>query len=623
MRIHLLGQPSAQTTKAYSLCGFAQNIMRFSRVLHELGYEVMLYAGEENEAPCTELVTIVSKKEQRDLLGGTPYYEAARGPTWPLWQLTNQRTINEIRKRRQESDIICTIGGASHKPIFDHFPSLLGCEYNVGYEGSFSDHRVFQSYAWMHYVYGLEKRADGCAYDTVIPAFYDPADFQVRKPEDYFLFVGRLTYKKGITVAIEAAKRAGAVLKFIGHGDRSLIPSYYEDLGTPDMERRNKIIAKAKAVFCPTQYVEPFNCVAIEAQLSSVPVISTDFGGMTETVEHGKTGFRCYILNDFVEAIRNIDSIDRNYVRKRAIDLFSIEAVKPKYREYFERLQTRWGDGWYFDPQKTKSKTRLWYPDRIAIDDSALKSAESGLGMWDQWQAKVKASLPNFAAPGIFVSQDRPQSDYIESAQYVAQRGLIDVAGKARDEQFGAIVYDTPTLGRVTRAWLDSNIEIDFLRRNLGDKLSKMSVLDIGAGYGRLAVSMRPFVREFICVDGVEISTQICRQYTQQFAPSVKVVTKPELTGLSIDLAMNIHSWNECSYIQIQDWIQMIVGMDAQYLFFVSHSPFQDRAYEAWSDDGKSFQPLLEQHFTLVAQEVLGMSDNIHVLWKRKPANLV
>lgn len=619
MRIHLLGQPRSQTTRAYSLDGFAQNIMRFARVLKESGHTVFLYAGEENESPCDELITVVSEEERKSFLGKIPYQDAVDESLWPLWDLANRRMIDGIRARRQEKDIICTVGGLSHRAVLDYFPELLGVEYNIGYEGSFAKYRVFQSYAWMHYTYGKQGLGNGHFYHTVIPAFYDPADFEPRQPEDYFLYVGRLTPSKGVTIATAAAKRAGVKLKIVGHGDKELADGH-EYLGILDMTERNKVIAGAKAVFCPTLYVEPFNVVAIEAQLSGVPVISTDFGGMSETVEQGKTGFRCSILHDFVRAIQDIGSIDRSYVRARAVERFSLDAVKPQYNAYFERLMSLWDGGWYFDPHSNADKTRLWYPDRIEVTDRDRKSAETGLGMWDAWQEKVKAALPNFAAPGIFVSQDRPAIDYIRVANYVYKRKPVDLPGKMRDTEFGALAFETPSLGTVTRAWLDSNVEIDFLRRHLGDKLSKMSALDIGAGYGRLAVSMRPFVQEFYCVDGVDISTQICRQYTQRFAPSVKVLTKKDLPGMTIDLAMNIHSWNECSYVQIKEWIDAIVSMRAQYIFFVSHSYYPDKAYESWSSDGKSFRPLLEERFSLVVQETIGISDHVHTLWRSRTA---
>jgi glycosyltransferase involved in cell wall biosynthesis len=102
----------------------------------------------------------------------------------------------------------------------------------------------------------------------------------------------------------------------------------------------------AQAVLCPTIYIEPFNQVAIESQLCGTPVISTDFGGFTETVEQGHTGFRCSYLGEFVRAIHDAKKLDPFYIRSRAVEKYSIDSVKHQYQRYFERLSLLHADGW-------------------------------------------------------------------------------------------------------------------------------------------------------------------------------------------------------------------------------------------------------------------------------------
>ena len=92
--------------------------------------------------------------------------------------------------------------------------------------------------------------------------------------------------------------------------------------------------------------MEPFNSVAVEAQLCGTPVISTDWGGFTETIEHGQSGFRCSYLGEFVDAVRRVDSLDRRYVRSRAKDKYSMWNLCADYEHYFSRLEKLWGDGW-------------------------------------------------------------------------------------------------------------------------------------------------------------------------------------------------------------------------------------------------------------------------------------
>ncbi len=86
------------------------------------------------------------------------------------------------------------------------------------------------------------------------------------------------------------------------------------------VEGRRKLMAEAAAFICPTQYVEPYGNVAIEAQASGTPVICTDWGGFTETVLHGYTGYRCRTMEQFEWAAGNIGRIDPAACRQWVVD---------------------------------------------------------------------------------------------------------------------------------------------------------------------------------------------------------------------------------------------------------------------------------------------------------------
>lgn len=353
MRVHLLALPNTETTREYALDGFSQMTIRFAEVLRQLGAEVYLYAGEANEAPCHELVTVIQREEQQVLLGMGPWeYQYANIEEWsPLFQLANARATIEIGKRKQAGDLICQIGGCSQRFVSEHHPDLMTVEYSIGYAGSFSPYRVFESYAWMHETYGRQQITDGRWYDTVIPGFFDPTEFPVSAPEPFLLYVGRLVERKGVRIACQMAEAAGLPLRLIGHGDQKLI-TYGEYLGTVDVPDRNRWMARALAVLTPTIYLEPFNCVAVEAQLCGTPVIASDWGGFTETVEQGRTGFRCRTFQEFVAAVGEVGTLDRAYIRSRAQRQYSVAAVVEPYRQYFARLaDLRTPKGWYATPE--------------------------------------------------------------------------------------------------------------------------------------------------------------------------------------------------------------------------------------------------------------------------------
>ena len=245
-------------------------------------------------------------------------------------------------------------------------------------------------------------------------------------------------------------------------------------------------------------------------------------------------------------------------------------------------------------------------------------------GMWKTWCDVVRDALPYFAANAIYVEQGNPKEErFCRAAEKISKFPFsqIDPGGKGRDEEFGARMVDTPALGRVNRMWLEANIEIDFLRRHLPMELRDTDVLEIGAGYGRLAVMLAPLVRTMACVDAIPISTKLCRYYCHRFCPSVDVLNLDDFvanyTLMNPHVVINIHSWNECSPAQVQNWIDVVVAMGTRFLFTVSHGTMGD-AYALWHEGGGNFRPMIEKHFTLIAEEPLGLSDCPHALWRRR-----
>ncbi len=346
-RIHLLNLPNSMTTEAFCLDGFSQLTMRMVKLLKGMGHYVMLYAGDQNEAPCDELITTITTEEHQSPGKGWPYQNAQMTPENPLWKIANPRMIEEIGKRKQSGDLIFSLGGVSQKSVYDAHPDLMDVEYSIGYPGNCCRYRIFESHAWKHICYGGQSIGSVRFYDTVIPCFYEQETFPFyEKADPYLVYVGRLIPKKGIKIACLAAKAAGLPLKVIGHGDEKLV-TYGEYLGAMTNAARNEIVAHATAMFCPTIYLEPFNQVAVEAQMSGVPVISTDQGGFTETVIDGVTGRRCHLLGEFSRAVAEVANYDRTLIRHRAITEYGMDMAAVRYGAYLNRLATLHGKGWY------------------------------------------------------------------------------------------------------------------------------------------------------------------------------------------------------------------------------------------------------------------------------------
>ena len=351
MRLHVVSLPHTQTTEAFGACAYTNKVRLFCKMMKDLcGHEVFLYSGAENEAPCTEHFSCISEAERAAAVGNDHYSHAKFDPALPHWRTFNRNAIAAIAAHVKPHDFLCLIGGVCHQPIAMALPGMLAVEFGVGYSGTFTKYRVFESYAWMHAVYGAHSGAahdaNGQWFDTVIPGYLERERFPFGETKgDYFLFVGRLIERKGAHVAAEVCRAAGKRLLIAGQGNE--LPAYGEYVGVVGPEERGRLMSQAAAVFVPTIYLEPFGNVAVEAMACGTPVITTDWGAFTETVIQGETGFRCRTFQQFLDAVDGVHKLDRKAIRSYALRRFSLEAVAPRYDEYFRRLETLWGDGWY------------------------------------------------------------------------------------------------------------------------------------------------------------------------------------------------------------------------------------------------------------------------------------
>jgi glycosyltransferase involved in cell wall biosynthesis len=195
----------------------------------------------------------------------------------------------------------------------------------VGYDHCWAPYRVFPSYAHQSVIYSnpAEQVQRYVWFDTVIPHFVDADEYWIApRRGDYALFLGRDVPAKGKALAEFACQQAGLPLRVVHRG-----------LAGP---AKTELLAHAIAVLMPTVYLEPFGYVAVEAQMCGVPAITTDWGAFAETVEQGKTGFRCRTAAEFRLAIEQVRQLDPVYIRARAKALYSIEAAMPAYLAYFD-----------------------------------------------------------------------------------------------------------------------------------------------------------------------------------------------------------------------------------------------------------------------------------------------
>lgn len=353
---HILGLPHTVTSKVFCACAYTMKVYKFSKMMTERGHTVIHYGHEDSDLPCTEHVTVLTNDDFMRVYGTHDWRSKffTYNTQDDAYQTFYKNAIREISKRKQKNDFLLPFWGSGVRPICDAHPDMIVVEPGIGYAGGhWARWKVFESYAIYHAYCGL-KNVGQCNqdwYDVVIPNYFDPEDFTYSADkEDYFLYMGRVYNGKGVNIAIQATEIAGVKLIIAGQKEEGYkLPDHVEYIGYADVETRKRLMSKAKASFLPSMYVEPFGGVQIENLLSGTPTITTDWGSFAENNIHGKTGYRCRTMGDFVQAIKQIDGINPADCRKFG-ENFTLEKVAPMYEKYFEDvLDVYAGKGWYAD----------------------------------------------------------------------------------------------------------------------------------------------------------------------------------------------------------------------------------------------------------------------------------
>jgi len=171
-------------------------------------------------------------------------------------------------------------------------------------------------------------------------------------PEDYLLFVGRVSPQKRLDRAIEIALRSGRHLKIaakIYDEDRAyheamIAPllrrskSQVEFLGEVGGRDKDRLMGGASALLFPIDWPEPFGLVMIESLACGTPVIAWPHGSVPEIVEHGRTGFVVETIDEAVRAVESAGQIDRAACRRVFEERFDARQMARQYEAVYQGL---------------------------------------------------------------------------------------------------------------------------------------------------------------------------------------------------------------------------------------------------------------------------------------------
>lgn len=346
MRLHVLANPSGITSTEFRMDAFNVAVLKFTKHMQKFGHEIIHYGHELSQVDC-EHVTLITKDEYPvpDNIGLVGIHDEK------VSSLYAEKLRTALDKRVSSGDMILSFYGYVHDLPTRHLrEKAYVVEPSIGYGVTtvFSDYRAFVSRAWMHYFYGVrDLLMNPSWFDEVIPNAMTPDEFIFdENKDDYFVYLGRMVSSKGVDLAVQITERLGKRLLIGSSGKLSELgykstPAHVEELGYLGWEQRAKVLSKAKALIAPTYYIEPFGNIVAEAAMCGTPVIVSDWGGFTENVNHGVTGYRCRDFKTFLEAAININKIKPADCRKWAIDNFSDDVVHPQFDTWLRKVHRR------------------------------------------------------------------------------------------------------------------------------------------------------------------------------------------------------------------------------------------------------------------------------------------
>jgi glycosyltransferase involved in cell wall biosynthesis len=144
-----------------------------------------------------------------------------------------------------------------------------------------------------------------------------------RRPDDYYLVLGRIVPYKRVDLAVAACAALGRRVKVVGSG-RALPAAVAaagpgaEFLGYLPDDEVARLLSGARGLLFPGE--EDFGIVPVEAQAAGVPVIAYGSGGACDSVIEGETGVFCaeQTVASLAAAILEFEELDLDEAAIRA-----------------------------------------------------------------------------------------------------------------------------------------------------------------------------------------------------------------------------------------------------------------------------------------------------------------
>ena len=220
-----------------------------------------------------------------------------------------------------------------------------------------ADKARFEKYktsCYWAYVSEFHKKDVDLNFVGKVPWGVDPEVFTFnKKGGDSLIFISRLIQRKKPDFAIRVAEKSNSKINVAG--TKGINPAHikYWDSIQPELKKPHvtflghvpyyetyKKIGNAKALLLPIDIGEPMPVTSLEAMACGTPVIASNVSPMDEIIIHGETGFLVDKDDEdaWVEAINNVDKINRAKCRERFESSFTIRKMAERYVDLYKKI---------------------------------------------------------------------------------------------------------------------------------------------------------------------------------------------------------------------------------------------------------------------------------------------
>jgi glycosyltransferase involved in cell wall biosynthesis len=300
------------------------------------GHRVTLFATADSETSA-ELVPIVERPLRGD----------------PLWMFQAVVQVEKVFRRAGDFDVLHFHTDGLHYPLIRKAttPVVTTLHGRQDLPGLARFYRVF-SHVPVVSISDAQRaplphaRWVGTVHHGLPPTLYRPGSGR----GGYLAFLGRISPEKRVDRAVEIARRAGVQLLIAAKVDpvdrtyfeREIEPLLHapgvEYLGEIGDEEKVDFLGDALAVIFPIDWPEPFGLVMIEAMACGTPVLAFHGGSVEEIIRPGVTGAVVGSVDEAVEALPSVATLDRVACRQEFERRFSAARMAQGYVRVYEQL---------------------------------------------------------------------------------------------------------------------------------------------------------------------------------------------------------------------------------------------------------------------------------------------